>query len=97
MKLTKTERKLLEQAVRTTRGTIWAQTMHVTSQRRGLSGTRSVLALRALVAKGFAEDYRVEHHVHYRNGWATHCSDCVATITEAGRHALEDSRVELQS
>jgi hypothetical protein len=89
-RLTKTERALLEEATRNPRGSIYAMIWRSTSSQGGPHGTRSAMAVKALVAKGLADDLKVRsNHGANGDGWGTtHATEFSARITEAGRKAL---------
>jgi hypothetical protein len=93
--MTKTERVLLEKACRSHHGGMHAVTSYSTSSRAGLRGTRAADAIKSLCRKGLATDLRIEsNHEPNLDGWGTtHYTEFGATITEAGRKALQGQRV----
>lgn len=91
IKLTKTERAMLEQAARTTRGFMHAVHGYSTSSRSGIRGTRATMAIKSLVAKGLADSLKVEAGYEANmDGWGTtHYTGFLARITDAGRKAIQ--------
>jgi hypothetical protein len=91
IKLTKTERALLEKADCNPRGTMTSMVWCSTSAKGGNHGFRSQRALLSLVEKGLADNLReYSHRSANRDGWGTtHVDECSANITEAGRKAVE--------
>jgi len=94
VRLTKTERALLEKATRNGRGNLSAMTWWSSSAKCTSHGNRAMRAIKSLVAKGLAEDLHSEsNHAPNSDGWgSTHATEFWATITDSGRKALETDR-----
>jgi hypothetical protein len=83
--LTKTERKLLTQAAASTFG-------RTESTRKGIAGVRETRAIVRLSKSGLLGSYVCIHSQEVRRGRTTRYSTVSATITDAGRAALETDR-----
>lgn len=91
IRLNKTEREMLEKAARKPWGTLYAMTWWSTTAKCTSNGNRAMKALKSLVAKGLADNYKAEsNHGPNVDGWgSTHATEFTAKITEAGREALK--------
>ncbi len=89
--LTKTERELLEKAARKPQGTVYAMTWWSTEAKCTSHGNRAMNALKSLVAKGLADNYRASsnHGPNVSGFGTTFATEFAATITEAGRNAIK--------
>ena len=88
LKLTKTERVMLEEGARRGGGDIYATMWYTTHTKAGLQGVRSVDAIKSLVAKGLATDLRHYSHQDCGHRNTTNTTSFAAKITDAGRQAV---------
>lgn len=97
IKLTKTQREVLERAARKASGRVgvhaWSQ--HVGAPFSGKEkggGRRELAAMLRLVEMGLMGGLVIDHHhdqPRYDNrGWTIYSTEAAATITEAGREAI---------
>ena len=88
LKLTKTEREMLERAVRDGSGTVTAMHWYVTHTKAGLQGTRSTSAIRTLHLKGLVGEVKHESRADCGPVNSVHSTEFWAKITDAGREAI---------
>jgi len=86
--LTKTERKMLEQAANHPHGVMWAMRYYITGTKAGLVGTRGTDAIRKLEEKGFVANVTRESYTDAGRYRTVYSTEVEAFITDAGRAAL---------
>lgn len=86
-KLTKTEIKILAEAVKEIDGDVFV-TLARGKGCSGLEGVRAADALKKLIEKGLVDGFQCHQSSETYRGWSTFTTSMSARITEAGRAAL---------